>query len=360
MSRPTRVTILESALVHNVNQVKRLAQGRKIIAMVKANAYGCGLDVVVPVLESHVDAFGVACLEEAMAIRNMGCNKTCILFQGVFSKEELQVVIQHQFEMVVHCKEQMTWLLSEPLDKPVKIWIKINTGMNRLGFNQKEAHVAIQALTDCEWVHKELGLMTHLGYADTPEHVTNIKQLANFENIKGLASYLPKSIANSAAIMALPQSHADVVRPGIMLYGVSPFKGKTGVELGLKPVMQLTSCISAIQQYPPFSPVGYGGIWQSGRESIVGIVPIGYGDGYPRSVNKAKVWINGQFAPIVGRVSMDMLTVDLTHISDPKIGDQVELWGTNIPIEEVAESCDMIPYELLCTVTPRVRNSDTF
>lgn len=356
MARPTRVQIDATALLHNLNQVRLSAPNSKIIAMVKANAYGCGIPEVVSVLDGRVYAFGVACLEEAMAIRAIGVRSDCVLFQGVFSSDELQLVAAQQFQLVIHQPHQLQWLLSIPLENKIKVWVKINTGMHRLGFSPEDSYEVINAIANCPWVEEEIGLMTHLASADEPDHPTNQNQLRLFREMALPPRRFIKSIGNSAAILALPDSHADVVRPGIMLYGVSPFANQCGQELGILPVMRFVSAISAIHYYPGQARIGYGGTWQTSRPSIIGIVAAGYGDGYPRHIaQNTPVWINGQFAPIVGRVSMDMLTVDLTDCPDVKMGDPVELWGQYIPVEKIALSAGTIAYELLCQFSPRVR-----
>lgn len=356
MARPTRVQIDENALLHNVNKVKHCAPNSKVIAMVKANAYGCGIPAVVPVLEGQIDAFGVACLEEALAIRALGIRSDCVLFQGVFSADELHVVAEQRFQLVIHQPHQLQWLLNTPLANKIKVWVKVNTGMHRLGFVPDDIGELITVVKNCPWVDDDLGLMTHLACADEPFHPANQNQLRAFKELDLPTIQLNKSIANSAAILALPDTHADVVRPGIMLYGVSPFANQTGIELGLMPVMRFVSAISAIHHYPAQARIGYGGTWQTTRPSIIGVVAAGYGDGYPRHIaQNTPVWINGYHAPIVGRVSMDMLTVDLTDCPLVNIGEPVELWGKFIPVETIALSAGTIAYELLCQFSPRVR-----
>lgn len=355
MVRPSRVFIDTQALLHNVNRVKQYVPGKKIIAMVKANAYGCGIVPVVAALKETVDAFGVACLEEAQVLRQQDSDTDCILFQGVFSLNELYVASELRLQCVIHQKRQLEWVLENKLPFKIKIWIKVDTGMHRLGFDPSEVSDVFNALKACAWVDDEIGVMTHLARADEPSHDSNRYQLNQLRALPKL-NHAIYSMANSAAIIALSQTHADVVRPGLMLYGVSPFANQTGCELGLKPVMRLTSVITAIHHYPPNTSVGYGGDWQSPATSVIGVVPIGYGDGYPRSIAKnTPIWINGMTVPIVGRVCMDMLMVDLTACESAVIGDAVELWGIHIPIEKVAQSAGRIPYELLCGISSRVR-----
>lgn len=358
MARPTRIYCDPSALLHNLSRVRQCAKNQKVMAMVKANAYGCGIENVIPALDGHVDAFGVACYEEAMAIRRLGSRTDCVLMEGVFSSEELILVANAGFQCVIHCREQLDYLLAAQLTTNIKIWIKIDTGMHRLGFVPDDVADVVAAVASCPWVFPELGLMTHFACADEVGHKRNDAQLALFNRFSGSDVTLIRSLSNSAAILSMPEAHADVVRPGIMLYGVSPFADKVGVDLGLIPVLSFMSEVSAIHHYSPHSPVGYGGTWCSDNPSIIGVIPVGYGDGYPRNIaSQTLVWINGKTAPIVGRVSMDMLTVDLTACPDVKVGDSVELWGRHIPVEWVAKKAGTIAYELLTKITPRVRSA---
>lgn len=355
MSRPTRLAVEPSALLHNLAQIRRFAPDKKIIAMVKANAYGCGLHAVVPVLEGQVDAFGVACIEEAMVIHNMGSRTHCILFQGIFSPDEFKVAAQHQFGCVIHQPHQVQWLLNAPLDVPIKLWVKVNTGMHRLGFKPQELQEVMNALQHCSWVDKDIGLITHFACADEPERIENFQQISLFESIS-VPGFSQRSMANSAAIISFPQAHADVVRPGIMLYGVSPFANQTATDLGLVPVMRFISAISAVYNNPPFAQVGYGGIWHSKNSSRIGIVAAGYGDGYPRHIAaNTPVWVQGREVPIVGRISMDMLAVDLTDHPGIQPGTPVELWGAHVLVERIAKAADTSAYELLCQISERVR-----
>lgn len=358
MARSTHVYIDNQALLHNLQRVKQYAPDSKIIAMVKANAYGCGLSLVLPILDGHVYAFGVACLEEAQILRALGSLSECILIQGVFGADELLHVASLGLQCVVHQASQLQWILATPLVSKIKVWIKVDTGMHRLGFDPDEVPDVMLALQACPWIEAEIGLMTHLACADEPNHPENHVQLQKFNDLPDFGVNVVRSIANSAAIMALPEMHADVVRPGIMLYGVSPFLNQIGSDLGLIPVMRFESAVTAIHHYPPHASIGYSGTWQSDKPSIIGIIAAGYGDGYPRHIDAGtSVWVNGFMAPVVGLVSMDMLTIDLTDCPDVRVGDVVELWGQHVPVEKIAKSAGTIPYELLCQVTQRVRNS---
>lgn len=355
VTRPTRAYCDSTALLHNLNRVKQCAPQQKIIAMVKANAYGCRVDNVVPVLDGHVDAFGVASCEEAMAIRRLGVDTVCVVLQGVFNPEEYLLAVTENIHCVIHHQQQLDWLLATPLPNPLRVWIKVDTGMHRLGFSVDETLAVIAAVSDCPWVSRDIGLMTHFSSADEVGQPVNAFQQQAFKGLNLNGIQVTRSLANSAAILSMPESHADVVRPGIMLYGVSPFADQCAADLDLKPVMRLVSAISAIHHYPAQSPVGYSGTWSSDKSSIIGVVPAGYADGYPRHIRpQTPVWVNGKIVPIVGRVSMDMLTVDLTGCPEIQLGDPVELWGAHIPIERIAASAETIAYELLTKTTSRV------
>lgn len=357
MSRPTRVQINPEALKHNVGKIRQLAPHSQLIAMVKANAYGCGVAAVVPVLDPLVDAFGVACMEEAMAIRHLDAQKNCILFQGIFTADELEVVSQQGFEQVIHQPYQLNWLLSQPLAKPVKVWVKVNTGMHRLGFALEEVPAVLNALNHCPWVDKKIGVLTHLASSDELDNPSNKKQLQLYQSLALSPGNYRTSIANSAAILSNPRMHMDAVRPGIMLYGASPFSDKTAQQLDLQPVSRFISAISAIHDYPAGIRVGYNGTWQSTKETRIAVVAAGYGDGYPRHIAaNTPVAVHNQLFPIVGRVSMDMLTIDITDAQIPiNIGDIVELWGPTVPIEKIASQAGTIAYELMCQLSPRVK-----
>ncbi len=359
MSRPTHISFDSNALLHNIKRVAFFAPQQKIIAMVKANAYGCGIQNVVPILKDHVDAFGVTCTDEAIAIRQLSPNSRCILFHGAYSANELDLFSQFNLECVIHQPAQLQWLCHKPQPKPLKVWIKINTGMNRLGFSMAEVPAVIAHLKACQWISPDIGLVTHFASADEPAHLLNQQQLRAFNELRAHYPTLTCSAANSAAIMSFPASHFDYVRPGIMLYGISPFAQRSGHEFGLKPVMHLASKVITIYTYPAHSPVGYQSTWQSDKPSRIGVVPIGYGDGYPRHLRPgASVWLAGRKIPIVGRVSMDLLTVDLTDCPEAEQGTEVELWGNHLTIEEVAETAGTIAYELLCQITSRVARDE--
>lgn len=357
MARPTYLEINTKALCHNLYRVLELAPGAAVIAMVKANGYGSGAEIIAGALSGKVAAFGVACLEEASQLRAAGIVDPIIIFQGVFQSSEWAEVQALNVGVVVHHLEQVRSLLSKPLRCPVAIWLKINTGMHRLGIRLAEAPAVMAELQACPWVAKPLGIMSHFASADEPMNVSNTEQFSSFTSIPITRDACLRSMANSAAIISMPDSHFDVVRPGIMLYGVSPFADKTGTELGLKPVMRFYSAVSAIHDCPVGGKIGYGGTWVATRPTRYAIVAAGYGDGYPRHIfSAAQVAIAGSRAPIIGRVSMDMLAIDISDLSNTvELGTAVELWGEALPVEELAKYAGTIAYELLCQVSPRVK-----
>ncbi|MDR3491712.1 MAG: alanine racemase [Gammaproteobacteria bacterium] len=354
MSRPAKITIDLSALRHNLQQVRKMAPSSHVLAMVKSNAYGHGIERIALALED-ADAFGVACLEEGLQLRHAGVSKPIVLMEGLFDAHELPKIQAQDFALVIHEAHQVELLEQHPSMSPLSVWLKIDTGMHRLGFQPEEAAQIYQRLMKCDAVKKPIGLMTHFAEADSVNRTHTLGQINLFnEATTGLEG--PRSLANSAGIIAWPSAHADWIRPGIMLYGASPLSGHRGVEHHLLPVMILSSELIAIHHLKKGSRVGYGGTWTCPEDMTVGVVGIGYGDGYPRHVNNgAPVLVNDKPCPLVGRVSMDMLTVDLRTQPQAKVGDSVLLWGPGLPVEVVAEHSETTAYELLTRITQRVR-----
>ena len=300
----------------------------------------------------------MACVEEAIAVRKLGITRACILFQGIFSRDECHMMVKYNLECVIHNHVQLQWILAANVSELLKVWIKIDTGMHRLGFDPQDVDGVLQALRACSWIDPDIILITHLACADEIQSPYNKVQWDVFQHVCARYPDLKSSVANSAAILSWPQVHADIVRPGIMLYGVSPFADQTAADLDLKPVMRFVSVVTALHNYVANAPVGYGCTWSSPNPSLIGVVPVGYGDGYPRHIaDNTPSWVNNRYAPIVGRVSMDMLTIDLTQHPEVQLGDEVELWGPNLPVEVIAKAAQTIPYDLLCRVSPRVRGA---
>lgn len=354
MSQAT-ISIDITALRHNFQQIKTIAGGRSVIAMIKANAYGHGIEHIATSLP-QADAFGVASLGEGILIRSAGVTQAVVLMQGIIDADELTRAIMQKFSLVIHQMEQVNILKRlQKIAEPITVWLKIDTGMNRLGFEPQEALTAYQELMKCDAVKKPIGIMTHLAEADNLSSRKTVDQLSIFERIAGDLPG-PRSIANSAGILGWPTAHADWVRPGIILYGVSPFAGTCGSDYHLRPVMTLSTYLLAIQRVSKGERIGYSGTWTAPEDMLMGVAGLGYADGYPQFAKSGTpVLIGNTICPLVGRVSMDMITVNLNHHPHPKIGDPVVLWGNQLPIETIATHCDTSPYELLCRVTTRAR-----
>ncbi|MCL1139481.1 alanine racemase [Shewanella pneumatophori] len=348
-----RAEISRQALKNNLARLHELAPSSKVMAVVKANGYGHGLLNVAQCLD-NADGFGLARLEEALALRAGGVNAKLLLLEGFFRPADLATLVEHDIETVVHHESQIEMLEQAELTKPVTVWMKVDSGMHRLGFVPDEFHAVYQRLLACKNIAKPINLMTHFACADEPDNNYTATQLATFEQLtQGLPG--ERTLANSAGALFWQQSQANWIRPGIALYGVSPVVGDLGTKHGLIPAMELVSQLIAIREHKAGQPVGYGSHWVADNNTKLGVVAIGYGDGYPRNAPLGTpVLINGRLAPIVGRVSMDMLTVDLGADAADKVGDKAVLWGKDLPVEEVAEHIGTIAYELVTKLTPRV------
>ena len=351
--KPATAKISSVALKHNIQTIKQKAPNSKIIAVVKANAYGHGVVFLSSAVESLVDCFGVARLEEALKLRSNGITKPILLLEGFFSSKDLPILAVNNIQTVVHSKEQLEALEKAKTPNPVKVWLKIDTGMHRLGVHLDEVETFYQKLKSLSCVDPNIGFVSHFSRADELECGYTEKQLARFlQATEGKSG--ERSISASGGILFWPEAHLDWIRPGIIMYGISP-NNTAGKEYGLTPVMNLTSSLIAVREHKKGEPVGYGGVWVSDKDTKIGVVAIGYGDGYPRDVPEGTpVYLNGRRVPIVGKVSMDMLTVDLGADSQDKVGDEVILWGKELPIEEIASIADIISYELITKLTPRV------
>lgn len=354
MSRPTKIIIQLDALRHNFQQVKIRAPHSSILAMVKSNGYGHGIERVALALP-EVDAFGVACIEEGLLLRKAGVHHPVVLMEGLFSGDELNRAVAENFTLVVHHAAQVHMFEAQPHLTPLSVWLKINTGMTRLGFAPEQVKEMYQRLLKCPAVKKPIGLMSHFATANVPADAHTERQIAQFDQVTaGLSG--PRSLCNSAGIIAWPFAQRDWVRPGLMLYGASPFIGRHGDQYQLRPAMLLQSELIAIQKIAQGESVGYGSAWTCPEDMPIGVVAMGYGDGYPQYARTGTpVLVNGQACPLVGRVSMDMLTVDLRMQPDAKVGDPVVLWGDGLPIEVVAEGNHTSAYELLTRITQRVK-----
>ncbi len=362
MPRPIRATISASALAHNFLVAKAYAGGAKIWAVLKANAYGHGLERVAKAL-SGADGFAVLDFQEAARLRLAGCDKPILMIEGFFKPGDLPLLCKYALTPVIHNPEQVEMLRVAALPAEIDVYLKVNTGMNRLGFSVEGLRPAYNALRMHPQV-RAISVMTHFADADGPSGVqAQIDWLEEMVRpIEGLAQ-APRSMANSAALVRFPEVHGAWVRPGIMLYGCSPFGQPSGhpgawtppQPLDLQPAMTLSSEIIATQQLQPGERVGYGFTYEAAGEMTIGIVACGYADGYPRHApSGTPVLVNGKRARTVGRVSMDMICVDLSGIRDAYIGSPVTLWGEGLSADEVAASAGTVSYELLCALAPRV------
>ena len=352
LSRPAQVTVNLDHLRHNFALARHHAGAARVMAMVKANAYGHGAVAVARAL-SAADAFGVAGLEEALALRAAGIAQSILLAAGFFSADELPEIARHDFQIVVHSEHQIETLRAARLSRPLVVWLKIDSGMHRLGIAPEAVAASHGRLLASPNV-AEVRFMTHFACADTPQHDLNRRQLSTFASaIDRLPG--PRSLANSAALLALPESRADWVRPGILVYGVNPFEEHHPVAAALRPVLTLSSRVVAIQTLAAGEGIGYGHDWVAAQPTRVGIVAMGYGDGYPRHAGTGTpVLVAGYRTRLLGRVSMDLLAVDLNGVPDAQVGAEVVLWGEGLPAWEVARSVGTIAYELLTGIGARV------
>jgi alanine racemase len=358
MPRPIRATISAGALTHNISVARRhaarSARPPKLWAVLKANAYGHGVERAARALEA-ADGFAVLDFQEAARLRVAGCAKPILMLEGIFKPQDAQLLAKYRLTPVIHNPEQVEMLRLAALEAEVDVYLKVNTGMNRLGFTVDNLRAAYNALR----MHPQVGTitaMTHFADADGPSGVR--AQLDWFgemtSQIEGLAG-APRSLANSAALLRYPEAHGEWARPGIMLYGCSPFADAPAPALELKPAMTLSSEIIATQHLHPGERVGYGFSYEAAGEMTIGVVACGYADGYPRHApSGTPVLVNGKRTRTVGRVSMDMICVDISDIPEAYIGTPVTLWGEGLSADEVAAAAGTLSYELLCALAPRV------
>ncbi len=354
MPRPTVARIDLEALRHNYSTACQRAGNARVMAVVKADGYGHGIARVASALADLAPKYAVACLEEAVAIREAGLAQPVVLLQGVHAETDLANCAEQGFEPVLHSEQQLTWL-ADSRNRP-RLWLKVNSGMNRLGFHPEELANVMQRLDRAGALATFEGFVTHFACADDVDSSMTVRQTEVFEQATAAWPDRMRSVGNSAAHFLPGQPLYDWSRPGIMLYGGSPMIGKTGRQLGLEPVMSLEAPLISTRMVPAGESVGYGASWVADRDTRMGMVAIGYGDGYPRHAGtNTPAAINGQRIRLIGRVSMDMLAVDLTGAPDAKEGDSVELWGSTVGVDEVATYAGTIAYELLTGITARVR-----
>jgi alanine racemase len=357
MARPNQARLDLGALTANVATVRKLAPGARVMGVVKANAYGHGAVTIARALATHVDALAVASIEEALELRESGVTEPVLLMEGVFEADELQTAARAGFWITIDNDTQLSWLEAAKTSAPLCCWLKIDTGMHRLGIDPQQVAEFHSRITASRAAAGSPLLSTHFASADDLESEQTRVQIARFEAAtRGFDG--PRSAANSAAVMAWPEAHYEWVRPGYMLYGNSPLACPSPVDAPLQPVMTLCSAVISVTRVGAGETVGYGATWQAQRESLIATATIGYGDGYPRlAANGTPVLVNGQRAPLAGRVSMDMITIDVTDLPPVSIGDPVVAWGDGLPLNEVAAHAGTIGYELTTRMpmrTPRI------
>ncbi|MDC8802289.1 alanine racemase [Halomonas pacifica] len=358
MARPLIADIDLEALRHNYCLARDLAPDSQAVAVLKADAYGHGAVACARALEDLAPAFAVACIEEAIALREAGIATPIVLLEGIFEAGELELVDAHDLWIAVHSDWQLEALLAYRPQRPIPVWLKVDSGMHRLGFAPEQAEAVWARLAAAPEVVGELQLMSHFATADAAHPAYFETQLLR---MRALAERLdaPLCLANSPATLAHPEAHGAWNRPGVMLYGSDPLEVANEASRGLRPVMTLRSEIIAVRDLAPGEPVGYAGRWKAPRPARIGVVACGYGDGYDRhAVDGTPVLVDGRRTAIAGKVSMDMLTVDLTELPEAEIGSEVVLWGRAangavLSVDEVARHCDTISYTLLTGVLPR-------
>ncbi len=352
MSRPARALLDSAALRHNLDRVRHFAPRSKIMAIVKANAYGHGLAWAATAL-SDVDGFGVACVEEALELRAAGVKQHICLLEGFFEPAEIPLLAENQLSPVIHHEGQLRAMENAAVKKPIDAWLKVDTGMHRIGFSPQAIPAVLARLNACASVG-QVRMLSHFANADNKLNSVTTTQTRCFMELV-IDSGSERSLANSAGVVAWPMSHLEWVRPGIMLYGVSPLIGFSASQLDLQPVMTLQSAVIAIQRLHKGDTVGYGGDWICPEDMPVGVIAIGYGDGYSRHIRAGTpVLVKGKPVPLIGRVSMDLISVDLRAEPHIHVGDPAVLWGKGLPVEEVANQAGTIAYTLLCGVTSRI------
>ena len=346
--RPARALIDLQALRHNY-QLAREVTGAKALAVIKADAYGHGAVRCAQALEADADGFAVACIEEALELRDAGIRAPILLLEGFFEADELPLIVEHDFWCVVHSLWQLDAIEQATLAKPIQVWLKLDTGMHRVGMHPSEYKSAYQRLQASGKVAK-IVLMSHFARADELDSLRSVEQVAVFLAARDDLS-AEVSLRNSPAILGWPSVPSDWVRPGLMLYGATPFEQDHPLAARLQPVMTVESKVICVRELPAGEPVGYGAKFITPKPMRIGVVAMGYADGYPRHApTGTPVLVAGQRSQLLGRVSMDMLCIDLTDVPDAGLGSTVELWGKNILASELAEKAETIPYQIFCNL----------
>jgi len=352
MSRATQATIHLGALRRNLARVRERAGEAKVMAVVKADGYGHGLERVARALRG-ADAFGVAAIGDGLRLRAAGVDERVVVLSGPDEPADLSEFRRLRLDAVIHHESQIAWLEADGDARAIRVWLKLDTGMHRLGFAPERAQEMFARLRALKNVDRDITLMTHFAASDEFDNPLNTEQIARFDAATATLGGA-RALSNSAALLGWPQSRSDWIRVGGLLYGLSVVDGKSGADLGFEPAMTLTTKLIAINRVRKGERVGYAATYECPQDMPIGVAAIGYGDGYPRSApSGTPVSINGHRAPIAGRVSMDLITIDLRGI-EAKVGDRVTLWGRDLPAEEIASHAGTISYDLTCGMTKRV------
>ena len=356
MSRFAKAILSTENLLHNLDIIKQKAPHCQIIAMIKANGYGHGLRSTAKRLQDHVYSLGVASIDEALSLRNIGIRSRITLMEGAFEPEDLLIASCENFQVIFHDQTQIDWLSNQYIPKPLDIWLKIDTGMGRLGFKPEEAKQKYIELSKLSQVRQPINIMSHMACPDEPNHPLNLQQISDFKEFVKSHPLGKKSFASSAVIFNFPNELYDVVRPGISLYGLSPIANMSAKDLGLKPVMTLQTNLITVKEMKKGDKIGYGAKFECQEDMKIGVIALGYGDGYPRTIRSGTpVLVNNIACSIAGIVSMDMMNIDLRNCPDAKAGDLVTLWGEGLPLEEVASYTNTIVHDIVSSIQHRVK-----
>ncbi|TAL84273.1 MAG: alanine racemase [Rhodanobacter sp.] len=355
MSRTTVATIHLGALRHNLARIRTLAAPARVMAVVKADAYGHGLERVARALDGQVDAFAVAALGDGLRLRAAGHHQRIVVLSGPDSAHDIAEMQRLQLDAAIHHPTQLQWLAqASPGRGRLRAWLKIDSGMHRLGFAPEQVAAVHAQLVAMQGVDPEIGLLTHFSDAERFEGTQTPAQIARFAEATRQFSG-PRSLSNSAAVLGWPEARGDWVRTGGLLYGLSVVDGKSGADFGFRPAMTLSTRLIAINRIGKGERIGYNGTWSCPEDMPVGVAAVGYGDGYPRSAaSGTPVLVGEQRVPLIGRVSMDLITLDLRTAPAAKIGDEVVLWGSGLPVETIAARAGTLSYDLTCGMTRRV------
>ena len=355
MSRTTVATIHLGALRHNLARIQAKAVPARVMAVVKADAYGHGLERVARALDAEAECFAVAALGDGLRLRAAGHRQRIVVLSGPDQPGDIAEMQRLGLEAAIHHEAQLAWLAEASMRRGrLRVWLKVDSGMHRLGFAPERVAAVHAQLAALPGIDPEIGLLTHFAESEVFDGAVTRAQIARFETVtRGLAG--PRSLANSAAVLGWPAAHGDWVRTGGLLYGLSVVAGQSGADLGFRPAMTLSTRLIAINRIGKGERIGYNGTWTCPEDMPVGVAAVGYGDGYPRSAaSGTPVQVGEVRVPLVGRVSMDLITLDLRAAPQARVGDRVTLWGDGLPVETVAAHAGTISYDLTCGMTRRV------